>query len=252
MHRTQYVSEIKKWNRDSDREPYRNGRSSGQWPHRHNRHGPKRGVVYPFRAGSWVLIEHNVAWAETYLCTKWHLDPSSRSATKDMGRKLGAAGYAPFLGGGKLGPHLTQCRRGQDLPPPTKWHRPISWSIQPFGHNGQAAVPMLGELDPYSPSNTMSPGAEVYLPSKWHLVPSSRLATTDTGRILGAAVSFWWGELDSWYFPIQHNIAWSEAYLSTKWHIDPSSHFATTDWPRSGGCCAPFIGGAGGRAAVTI
>jgi len=44
--------------------------------------------------------------AEAYILTKWHFDPS----TVDMGRKLGAA--PPF---GELGPHLTQCRRGQGL-----------------------------------------------------------------------------------------------------------------------------------------
>jgi len=27
-------------------------------------------------------------WAEVYLHTKWHLDPSSRLATTDMGRKV--------------------------------------------------------------------------------------------------------------------------------------------------------------------
>jgi len=31
-----------------------------------------------------------VAWAEAYLYTKWHLDPSSRLVTVDMGRKSGA------------------------------------------------------------------------------------------------------------------------------------------------------------------
>jgi len=28
-----------------------------------------------------------VAWAKAYLRTKWHLDPSSRLAATDMGRK---------------------------------------------------------------------------------------------------------------------------------------------------------------------
>jgi len=28
--------------------------------------------------GGWIPIKHNVAWAEAYLRTKWHLDPSSR------------------------------------------------------------------------------------------------------------------------------------------------------------------------------
>jgi len=30
---------------------------------------------------SWVPVERNVAWAEVYLYTKWHLDPSNRLAT---------------------------------------------------------------------------------------------------------------------------------------------------------------------------
>jgi len=63
----------------------------------------------PFFWGSWVPIERKVAWAEAYLHTKWHLSPSSRLATADMGRKLG--GCAP-LDEGDLGPHLTQCRLG--------------------------------------------------------------------------------------------------------------------------------------------
>jgi len=36
--------------------------------------------------GNWVPIEHNAVWAEAYLGTKWHLDPSSRMATIDMDR----------------------------------------------------------------------------------------------------------------------------------------------------------------------
>jgi len=55
-----------------------------------------------------------VAWAEIYLSTKWHLDPSSHLATTDMGRKLG--GLCPFAEGG-LGPHLTQCGQNRGLAP---------------------------------------------------------------------------------------------------------------------------------------
>jgi len=42
-------------------------------------------------------MQHNVAWAEDYLRTKWHLDSSSRLDTINMGRKVGAA--VPLLGG---------------------------------------------------------------------------------------------------------------------------------------------------------
>jgi len=55
------------------------------------------GLCPPLFVGRWVPILHKVAWAETYLHTKWHLSPSSHSATTDMARKLG--GCAHFIGG---------------------------------------------------------------------------------------------------------------------------------------------------------
>jgi len=63
-----------------------------------------------------------------YLRTKWHLDPSSRLDTTDMGRKLGVV---PPFWVGELDPHLTQCGQGWGLP----LCQLSSWSIQPFGHN---------------------------------------------------------------------------------------------------------------------
>ena len=60
-------------------------------------------------------ISRNVAWAKAYLRTKWHLDPSRRLATTNMGRKLGAV---PFLGEGELGPRdLAQYGLSRGLPP---------------------------------------------------------------------------------------------------------------------------------------
>jgi len=59
--------------------------------------------------GSWLPIEHKVAWDEAYLHTKCHLSPFSRLATTDISRKLGDC--AP-LEERKLGPHLTQSRLG--------------------------------------------------------------------------------------------------------------------------------------------
>jgi len=50
-----------------------------------------------------------------YLRTKWHLDPFSRLATTDMGRKLG--GCAPW----RLGPYLTNVARAEAYLH-TKWH----------------------------------------------------------------------------------------------------------------------------------
>jgi len=58
------------------------------------------------------LVVYNVAGAEAYLPTKWHLDLSNRLATTDMGRKLGAV---PLFG--ELGPHLIQRDLGRGLHP---------------------------------------------------------------------------------------------------------------------------------------
>jgi len=55
-----------------------------------------------------------IAWAEAYLHTKWHLDPSSRLTTTNMGRKLGD--LCP-LGEEELGTYLAQCGRFRGLPP---------------------------------------------------------------------------------------------------------------------------------------
>jgi len=51
-----------------------------------------------------------VDWAEAYLYTKWHLDPSNRLAIIDIGRKLGAV---PPSGEGELGPDLAQCGQAE-------------------------------------------------------------------------------------------------------------------------------------------
>ena len=52
----------------------------------------------PFAAGGGTGSTSNTMWPEVYFHTKWHLDPSSRLATIDMGRTLGAV--PPFLGRG--------------------------------------------------------------------------------------------------------------------------------------------------------
>jgi len=95
-------------------------------------------------------------------------------------------GCAPFRG--ELWPHLVQRFLGRGLPP----YQVASWSIEPFGHNrhgpkigwgGEAVLSFLGEL---SPIEHKVAWAEAYLHTKWHLSPSSHLATIDIGRKLGA------------------------------------------------------------------
>jgi len=58
-------------------------------------------------------MEHNVARAEAYHCTKWHLDLSA-VWPQCMGREVGGAAVPPF---GELGSHLTQCVLCRGLPP---------------------------------------------------------------------------------------------------------------------------------------
>jgi len=83
--------------------------------------GRKQGLLCTFR-GAGKLGPHltQSSWAEVYLRTKWHFDPSSHLARTNMGRKLGAV---PLWG---LDTHLTQYRLGRGLPPylvidPTVW-----------------------------------------------------------------------------------------------------------------------------------
>jgi len=92
--------------------------------------------------GSWVLNPHltQCAWAEAFLRTKWHLDPTSHLATTDVGRKLGAV---PLFRG-EQGPHLKQCCMGWGLP----LYQVASCSKQPFGHNRHR--PKIGGLCPFA------------------------------------------------------------------------------------------------------
>jgi len=74
----------------------------------HNRHAPKIGGSVPFwGGGAGSSSEKNVARVEAYHRTKWHLDSSSRLATIDMGRKLGALHALLFCGGGAGSPSNT-------------------------------------------------------------------------------------------------------------------------------------------------
>jgi len=75
--------------------------------------GRKEGTAVPLWRGELGLCLHNVAWADVYFRTNWHLHSSSRLTTIDMGRKLVVV---PLLGG-ELGSHLTQSHLGGGLPP---------------------------------------------------------------------------------------------------------------------------------------
>jgi len=101
-----------------------------------------------------------MAWAEAHLRTKWHLDPFSRLATTDMGRKLGACPL--FSGGGELGPHVAQCGMGRSLPPCQNAKcrlDPSSCLVTiDMGRKWVGTLPTFGGGETGSPSNAMSLG----------------------------------------------------------------------------------------------
>jgi len=70
---------------------------------------------------------------------------------------------------------------------------PAIWPQQIWAKNW-GTPPLFGEeeLGPHLAQYGL--GRDLYLPAKWHLDPSSRLATIDMGRILGAVLPFWRGE----------------------------------------------------------
>ena len=83
-------------------------------------------------------------------------------------------GAAVPLSMGELGPHLTQCRLGQGLPP----HQVASWSIKPFGHNKHgpkwgAAVSLFGEgeLGPHPTQCRLGQGQPPYQVASWSIQP---------------------------------------------------------------------------------
>ena len=67
----------------------------------------------PFLWGQDPLLTQRCLGRGIYTRTTWHLDPSNRLNTIDMGRKL----VLPFFFWGERGPNLTQFRLGRDLPP---------------------------------------------------------------------------------------------------------------------------------------
>jgi len=88
----------------------------------------------------------------------------------DMGGKLGAV--PSFLW--EMGPHLTQSRLGWPISVPSGiLIHPAIWPQWTWAENW-GLCPYWGEAG--SPSNTVA-RAEAYLHAKFHLDPSSRLAT---------------------------------------------------------------------------
>ena len=140
---------------------------------------------------------------------------------------------------GTAGTRLIQCGLGQGLLP----YQVASSSIQPFGHKrhgpkigcGGGCALFTGGAG--SPSNTVA-WAEAYLHTKWHLSPSSLLATTDIGRKLGGCAPLGRGA----GFPSNTMLRRPTlGYPHTNWHLDPCSPLATIDVGRKLGAL-PLLG----------
>ena len=90
------------------------------------------------------------------LHAKCHLDPSSRLATIDMGRKLGAP---PFWGGEAGSPSNTMSLGPRPtLVPSGILIHPAIWPQQVWGKNWWRGLCPFGGREAGSPSNTMWPG----------------------------------------------------------------------------------------------
>ena len=114
--------------------PYQVTSSSIQ-PFDHNRH--ELGTL-PFLGAA---PTNNVAWAEVYLRTKWHPDPSSSLATIDMGQKL-AEGAVPFFCGWGWVPSNTKSPgpRPTSIPSASLVH-PVVWPQRTLAENWGGAPP---------------------------------------------------------------------------------------------------------------
>ena len=115
-----------------------------------------------------------MAWAKAYLHVKCHLDPSSRLATINMGRKLWAVPCFWGAGAGSPSNAMPLGPRPTSLP---KWH------LDPCSHLATTDRPMGRKLEcPFRggelcPHLTLATRAEAYLHTKFHVDPSNRLAT---------------------------------------------------------------------------
>ena len=136
-----------------------------------------------------------------------------------MGQKVGC-GYAPFRWGS--GPRPTFVPFGILI-------HPAVWPQQTWAENWGLCPFFGGGLGPHLHNVAWS---ETYFHAKWHLDPSTHLATRYMGRKFGGSAPFSGeGEL---------GLTWAKACLPTKCHLDPSSHLATTDMGRKLGGCAPL------------
>jgi len=113
----------------------------------HKQHRPKTGGRAPFRRGELGPHLTQRRWAEAYLRTKWHLDPSSRLATIDMGRKFG---LRPFWGRCSWAPSNTMSLGLRPISLPSgMFIHPAIWPQQIWAKKWGAVPPGKGSWAPH-------------------------------------------------------------------------------------------------------
>jgi len=149
-----------------------------------------------------------------------------------MGRKFGAP--LPFWGRG-LCPHLS--------PSPGLRPTSITSGILMYPSSRLATIEMDRKMerglrllfgDGAGSSSSKIAWAEAYLHVKYHLDPSSRLATINKGGKFVGSVLFWGEGAGS----PSNKVAWAKDYLHTKCYLDPCSHAFGRNrcGPKMGGC----------------
>jgi len=154
-----------------------------------------------------------------------------------MGRKLEAV---PFFGGAEFPSNTTSPGPRFTFVPSGILIHPAVWPQQTWAENW-GLRPLFGEGSRV-PIQHQVAWAEAHLHANCHLNPSSRLATTDIGRKLGAPLPFGGrgaGSPSNISFPL----SCVDIYHHTKWHLNQSSHLFTTLYgPKIVGC-APSVEG---------
>ena len=85
------------------------------------------------------LLFYHVAWAEDYLRTKWHLDPSSHLATTDMGQNWGRE-LCPWGAAGSTSNTMLPGSRPTIIPSGILIHLAV-WPQQKWAENRGAVPP---------------------------------------------------------------------------------------------------------------
>jgi len=145
---------------------------------------------------------------QVYIRTKWHLVLPSRLATTDMGRRVGGGAVPLFRGAGSPSNTMSPALRPTSVPSGILIH-PAVWPKHTWAEN-LGAVPLWEEELGFH--LTQCGQAEAYIPTKWHLDPSSRLATIHGPKSGGTAVV------------LIFFLGGRNGYQVSSWSIQPSGH----------------------------